>query len=196
MTEAADWHRCFVALVPDIATRDAFSAMPVGASVRRVPADQLHMTLAFLGSIPEDKGALVAAALSSVVVPLPALDGARLEYWPSRAHPRLAVLAFQPSDALAELEGRVRSLVSGVDLPIDDHRPFRPHVTLARLPRDAKPIVLDQKGGSVSEAHRNSDSSFEGSRFDRLTLYSSTLARRGARYRSLVSVPVPALSMD
>jgi 2'-5' RNA ligase len=196
MTEPADWHRCFVALVPDIATRDAFAAMPVGAPVRRVPADQLHMTLAFLGSIPEDKGALIAAALPSVVVPLPALASARLEYWPSRAHPRLVVLAFAPSDALAELEGRVRSLVSDLGLPIDDHRPFRPHVTLARLPRDARPIALDPRGDSALGTHRQLEPASDVSRFDRLTLYSSTLARRGARYRSLASAPVPASPLD
>jgi RNA 2',3'-cyclic 3'-phosphodiesterase len=191
--DCADWHRCFVALAPDAATRDAFAAMPVGAAVRRVPIDQLHLTLAFLGSISEEKGGLLAAALPSVVVPLPTLSVERFEYWPSRFHPRLAVLAFTACDALTELETRVRSLVAGLGLPVDDHRPFRPHVTLARMPRDARPIAPELRPDANPRPHGAAAGNATGpSRFDTLTLYSSTLARRGARYHALASAHVPA----
>jgi RNA 2',3'-cyclic 3'-phosphodiesterase len=193
MAAREDWHRCFIALVPDAATRDVFAAMPVDAAVRRVPIDQLHLTLAFLGSIAEDKGELLAAALPSVVVPLPALTIGRIEYWPSRSRPRLAVLAFTASDELAELEARVRTLVTGLGLPIDDHRPFLPHVTLARLPRNAKPIALTPLADGNRDPHGEAAAAdYAASRFDTLTLYSSTLARRGARYRPLASVHVPS----
>jgi 2'-5' RNA ligase len=191
--DCEDWHRCFVALAPDVATRVAFAAMPVGAAVRRVPIDQLHLTLAFLGSISEEKGSLLAAALPSVVVALPTLIVERFEYWPSRSAPRLAVLAFTHCDALTELEWRVRSLVAGLGLPIDDHRPFRPHVTLARMPRDAKPIPPQLLSDSKARPHGvDAGNAIQSSRFDTLTLYSSTLARRGARYHALASAPVPA----
>jgi RNA 2',3'-cyclic 3'-phosphodiesterase len=193
MAAREDWNRCFIALVPDAATRDAFAAMPLDVAARRVPIDQLHLTLAFLGSVPQEKGAPLAAALPSVVAALPALTIERLEYWPSRAHPRLAVLAFSASDELIALEARVRALVAGFGLPIDDHRPFRPHVTLARLSRDAKPIVSTPHAGERRRLRsEGADADQEPSRFDALTLYSSTLARRGARYRPLASAPVPA----
>ncbi|GLU34416.1 RNA 2',3'-cyclic phosphodiesterase [Trinickia caryophylli] len=183
----AGWHRCFVALVPDAASREALAALPIDVGVRRVPADQLHMTLAFLGSIAESKGRALAAALPAAVVPLPALAPRRLAYWPHPGRARLAALDFEPADELAVLEARVRALIVDLGLPIDDHRPFRPHVTLARMSRNAK----------AAGAHRTAreDVSFDGAeafRFDMLTLYSSTLARGGARYRSLASVPVPA----
>jgi RNA 2',3'-cyclic 3'-phosphodiesterase len=192
--DCADWHRCFVALAPDAATRDAFAAMPIGAAAaRRVPVDQLHLTLAFLGSLREEKGGLLAAALPSVVIPLPTLIAERFEYWPSRLHPRLAVLAFAACDALTELETRVRSLIAGLGLPIDDHRPFRPHVTLARMPRDAKPVAPELSPDANPYPHGAAAGNAIGpSRFDTLTLYSSTLARRGARYHALASAHVPA----
>lgn len=183
----AGWHRCFVALVPAAASREALAALPVAAGVRRVPADQLHMTLAFLGSIAERKGRALAASLSGVVMPLPALVPRRLAYWPHPGRARLAALDFEPADQLAMLEARVRARIAALGLPIDDHRPFRPHVTLARMPRNAK------AGGVHGAAFENV--SFDGAEaflFDTLTLYSSTLARGGARYRSLASVPVPA----
>ena len=190
---ADDWHRCFIALVPDRATRDALAAMPVGEAARRVGADQLHMTLAFLGTVASEKGARLAARLASVVAPLPAQRAEPREYWPSAAHPRLVVVPFEAGSGLAELEARVRSLVAGLDLPVDDHRPFRPHVTLGRFARAARPI----HEGAASRVYVPDVPSLDGvaldaiPRFDTLTLYSSTLARHGARYRALASAAVP-----
>ena len=54
----ADWHRTFIALVPDAPTRSEWAAFGIGEDMigRRVAADQLHLTLAFLGSIPRERG--------------------------------------------------------------------------------------------------------------------------------------------
>lgn len=188
-----DWHRCFIALVPDTATRDALAALPVGAAARRVVAEQLHMTLAFLGSVAPDKGAMLAQRLSSVVEPLPAQRAQRSEYWPSAAHPRLFVVPFDPQPGLAALEARVRELIVGLGLPVDDHRPFRPHITIARFARTARPAREPSAGLALPRgALPPQEATFElAPRFDTLTLYSSTLARHGARYRPLTQVAVP-----
>jgi 2'-5' RNA ligase len=188
-----DWHRCFIALVPDAATRDALAALPIGTAARRVPADQLHMTVAFLGSIAPEKGAALAGRLGSVVSPLPPQRGGCSEYWPSATHPRLVVVPFAADLGLAALEARVRELVGGLGLPVDDHRPFRPHITLARFARSARPA----REASVPRAALHAtlaptDAQLDVvPRFDTLTLYSSTLARHGARYRPLAEVAVP-----
>ncbi|WP_206950914.1 RNA 2',3'-cyclic phosphodiesterase [Trinickia acidisoli] len=188
-----DWHRCFIALVPDAVTRDALAAMPVGTAARRIGVDQLHMTVAFLGSVPPEQGAQLAARLGSVVAPLPAQRAQCSEYWPSAAHPRLVVVPFAGEDGLATLEMRVRELVAGLGLPIDDHRPFRPHITLARFARSARPAREAAVGRVRSSAGSPPDAARLQviPRFDTLTLYSSTLARHGARYRALASVGVP-----
>jgi 2'-5' RNA ligase len=94
--------------------------------------------------------------------------------------PRLVVAAFSVPDELIALEARVRALLQALGLPMDDHRAFRPHVTLARLSRDAPPI---------REAPPSPPDPIP--RLDTLTLFSSTLARHGARYRPLASVRVP-----
>lgn len=185
-----DWHRCFIALSPDAATRDALAAMPVvSAAARRVDIDQLHMTVAFLGSVPPEKGARLAAQLSSVVAPLPAQRAEHAQYWPSPTHPRLVVVPFNAGDGLGDLEARVRALVAALQLPIDDHRPFRPHITLARFARTARPAVSSP--ASIPASPPGAAVLQVIPRFDTLTLYSSTLARHGARYRALASVAVP-----
>lgn len=189
----ADWHRTFIALVPDASTRDAWDALRIGevVAVRRVAADQLHMTLAFLGSISREHGTALAAGLASVVAALPALPELNVErfaYWPSAAHARLAVLTFERAQPLVDLEASVCALVRGLGLPVDDHRPFRPHVTLARMPRDAKPVPCEAMLAGAAAA-----AALPASRFAKLTLYSSTLGRSGARYRALAEVDVPVM---
>ncbi|RDU95534.1 RNA 2',3'-cyclic phosphodiesterase [Trinickia dinghuensis] len=188
-----DWHRCFIALVPDAATRDALAALPVGSAARRVLVDQLHMTVAFLGSIAPEKGAMLAGRLGAVVAPLLPQRAERSEYWPSAAHPRLVVVPFAAGDGLAALEARVRELVAGLGLPVDDHRPFRPHITLARFARSAGPAREASVGrASPRAALPPGETTLDVvPRFDTLTLYSSTLARHGARYRALASMAVP-----
>lgn len=195
--EIDDWHRCFIALEPDAATREVFSTMPVGRAQRRVSVDQLHLTLAFLGSVPPAQGERLAQALPGVVAPLPPLAIQGSEYWPNETHPRLVVVSFEESEPMTQFEARVRALVLAHGLPVDDHRAFRPHVTLARLSRDRRPAssigttdakaalatTLDAPGGTSARV---------SARFDRLTLYSSTLARHGARYRAIATAPVSA----
>lgn len=189
LTADAQWHRTFVALVPDALTRSAWDALRLGEAVtgRSVAADQLHLTLAFLGSIPPEAGLALAAGLASTVVALPALKVERFAYWPNAAHPRLAVLTFECPQPLVDLEANVCNLVRSLGLPIDDHRPFHPHVTLARMPRHSRPVleaaVLAAQAGAAA---------LPASRFSALTLYASTLERSGARYRPLAVVDVPA----
>jgi RNA 2',3'-cyclic 3'-phosphodiesterase len=88
----------------------------------------------------------------------------------------VAVVAM--SDAFTALDWGVRSSMGEVGLSLDA-RAFRPHVTLARYRREA---------AGVEPAAELSHELI--ARFASLTLYSSTLARNGARYRSLASVPV------
>lgn len=55
--------RAFVALVPDTASRDVLHALPVAHGARRTLAEQLHVTLAFLGAIERDRCDALAARL-------------------------------------------------------------------------------------------------------------------------------------
>jgi 2'-5' RNA ligase len=63
-----------------------------------------------------------------------------------------------------------------------DARAFRPHVTLARFARDAQGV---QDAASVTQVV-----ALPPLRFTSLVLYSSTLAKQGARYEALASLPV------
>ncbi|MBN3755089.1 RNA 2',3'-cyclic phosphodiesterase [Paraburkholderia sp. Tr-20389] len=173
-----DYQRCFIALVPDTATRAALSDIPVPPAARRVPYEQLHLTVTFIGALPLDRSAALIDAVTRESVPLKLAPITKIEHWPGASHPRLTVATLAMSDEFVALDWRVRSTMIALGLPVDA-RTFRPHVTLARYRRDAAAV------GHAAELPVALIA-----RFEALTLYSSTLARNGARYRSLASAPV------
>ena len=176
------WQRCFVALAPDDLSRDALtsSAVTVPGHARRVPYAQLHLTVAFIGALPFAQGDALAQRLSSRRLPLAPAPVTCIECWPDNAHPRLRVAVLDLSDEFVALDWHVRSSMIETGLPVDA-RAFRPHITLARFPRDAPAVALSCDAAALPPM-----------RFTSLVLYSSTLAKQGARYQALAEVPLVA----
>jgi 2'-5' RNA ligase len=142
--------RLFFALWPDAVQRERLAetlhAAVRGSGGRPVPAAQLHVTLAFLGSVPVPHvtrltgiagAAAHAAGLPGRPIEL-SLD--RLEHW--RRPQVLCALPARPPAALGALAaGLVESLRKGGFAP--DLKPFRPHVTVARkVARPSEPAAL------------------------------------------------------
>ncbi|HTR08700.1 MAG TPA: RNA 2',3'-cyclic phosphodiesterase [Paraburkholderia sp.] len=174
--ETDQWRRCFVALAPDAASRDALAALDVPPNARRVPYAQLHLTVAFIGAMSFVQGEALSRRLAEHAPLVPPAPVTKIECWPGRSHPRLMVAVLAMSDAFTSLDWRVRSLMGEVGLPLDA-RAFRPHVTIARFARDAVGAPPAVSGEALPPL-----------RFESLVLYSSTLARQGARYEALASV--------
>jgi RNA 2',3'-cyclic 3'-phosphodiesterase len=178
--ETDQWRRCFIALAPDAASRDALAALDVPPNARRVPYAQLHLTVAFIGAMSFGQGEVLSQRLAEHAPPLLApfapAPVTTIECWPARAQPRLIVAVLAMSEVFTALDWRVRSLMGEVGLPLDA-RAFRPHVTLARFARDAAAGPATRDGEALPPL-----------RFESLVLYSSTLARQGARYDALASV--------
>lgn len=129
-----------------LATREAARA----SGGRPVPAGNLHITLAFLGSVPERQlpqlGVIArrAATLCGTVAPSPAdaprieLAFEHLECWRA-AHLLCAVPAEPPARVTALARGLQASLTEGGFAP--DLKPFRPHVTVVRKVSRAGPAA-------------------------------------------------------
>lgn len=125
--------RLFFALWPDDATRDALNRtgkwLHQHWGGRRMRADTLHLTLAFLGNIPAE----TCAAL------LPRIDALRADafelvldqagFW---SHNRIGWLGCRDASVpLAALAERLRDGLRLAGVPFDA-KPFVPHVTLLR----------------------------------------------------------------
>jgi RNA 2',3'-cyclic 3'-phosphodiesterase len=139
--------RLFFALWPSAAMQVelAAAASPaIGAlrSGRPVPRENLHLTLAFLGSVPQsalqtlDEIARAASEPSTVVAVEVTFDV--LEYW-RRAQIVCAAARSAPHAASAFTAALKQKLTGQGFAP--DLKPFRPHVTLARQVRH-EPLAL------------------------------------------------------
>ena len=170
--------RLFFALWPGVSLRDSLAAWardhaPAGA--RPVPPDNLHLTLAFLGTLPEERLSAVHAAGAAVRGGTVSFDLAYIEYW---ARPRLlCAVPAAGSETCVELVAALRESLTRHRLPVES-RPFKAHVTLARKVR--KPFQ-DYDLGPVPTWLS-----------DRLALVVSEGSRSGVRYRELAGWPLGA----
>lgn len=105
-----------------------------------VRADGIHLTLKFLGDVPDEREAELGAALGR------ARAGARplllglggFGVFPDYRRPRVVWLGIAPDPALEILQHRVEQEFAPLGFPIEA-RAFRPHVTLGRAARTARP---------------------------------------------------------
>jgi 2'-5' RNA ligase len=145
--------RLFFALWPDESMRQAMARATREAARasggRPVRTENLHLTLAFVGSVPESRLSELAAIGRQAAGPSPPLPSSldlafdHLEHW--RAAQLLCALPAKPPAAVPALAGRLREglakagfapdLESSCSVELNLRRPFRPHVTLVRKVR-------------------------------------------------------------
>jgi RNA 2',3'-cyclic 3'-phosphodiesterase len=176
--------RLFVALDLPAAAREALLAFQAAAADpdtwRSLAAEALHVTLAFLGWRPPGDVVTVERVLEAEAggqAPRLAL-GAALLLPPRRARVLCAELE-DPEGTLQALQARVSGGLAAAAAYVPEKRPFRAHVTVARLrPRARAPREIAAAPAPV--------------RFhaEAVTLYASRLHPGGARYEALARAPL------
>jgi 2'-5' RNA ligase len=178
--------RLFVALDLPEDAREALAAWgrevaaPDGAErrLRLIPADALHVTLCFLGWRDEGQAEEIAALALGAVgesVAAPRLALGEAAWLPPRRPRVLAVDLADEDGALVRLQARVSDALAARAAFVPEKRPFRPHVTVARVPRGAR-------AGGREEPAPPPLLRFPGAA---VTLYRSRLSRSGAHYEPL-----------
>lgn len=99
---------------------------------RWVPAEHIHLTLAFLGEVDETILGRLTGELSHIQSPAFNLCFTGTGCFPDRRRPRVLWVGLEPEPRLNVLAAKVRAAVLACDIP-QEERPFTPHVTLARL---------------------------------------------------------------
>ena len=176
--------RLFVALdVPD-AVRVSLASWcerVAPAGVRRVPAENLHMTLAFLGSCSAADAAAVGALLAAVAEASGAVGPLRTAgaLWLPPRRPGVLTVALAGGEGLGALRSALVAQLREAIAFEPERRAFRPHVTVGRVPRGARVAAdaLSPPPALTFEARA-------------LTLYRSHTGRGGARYEALTSASV------
>jgi 2'-5' RNA ligase len=170
--------RLFIAIRPPRAVRQALlDAMGGIDGARWQDDDQLHLTLAFAGEVDPGPADDLIAALAEVESAAFPLEVAGVGHFEHRGRPTAVWARVPPSDALAQLQHRVERACRRAGLD-PERRAYRPHLTLARLPRSAGTVGAWLAGHGTLRAGPWQVSGF--------TLYESHLRQEGALYQPLV----------
>jgi 2'-5' RNA ligase len=166
--------------------------LPAGArDVRWVRLDGLHLTLRFLGPTPEDRVERTATAVREVAQaaagPI-AMELGGAGTFPPHGRPRALWLGIvQGAEALGDLAAQLDTTLAAAGRP-SEHRPFRPHLTLARSDGVAVgPLVADRLTNAMAERRIPVV-------IDRLALFQSVTGGGPARYVPVASWQLGVMS--
>lgn len=146
-------------------------------SIRWTPAEQLHLTMKFLGEVEESAVADVTAAMTSAAGSVGAFDLTldRSGCFPPKGPVRIVwVGALEPSDALVELVDALEGAMEEIGFARES-RAFSPHLTIGRVREDSSDGGLRRAVDAVSVRK-------VGQRVSSLTLMASKLSPQGASY--------------
>lgn len=184
--------RCFVAVaLPDFA-RDAIAEAQ--ESLReRVPhgyrwerTQNLHLTLKFLGDVPAHQAPAVSDACLRVAAQRSPghLLAEKLDAFPNPKRPRVVVLTMtEADDVLSRIARDLEAEMEKLGFP-REARAFRPHITIARARRDARPEDLTPHLARVELPPIGAIP------VDEITLFESELSPRGATYTAMGAYPL------
>lgn len=159
--------------------RSAQALLPPISGLRLMREDQFHVTLAFIGEVGPEKAQAAREVVRSVSEDMggTAQLGGFL-YFPSSARARVVALGISdPHKIFVELFELVMSGLEKARVMKREKRPFKPHLTIARLkvPGMVKP---------------KSDSGQQVFAVQSICLFRSELRRDGAVYTVLEQVPL------
>ena len=158
-------------------------------ALRVVGPENLHITLAFLGYMPEKAIGSVAEVVNAVTAQAPRIEFATEPVGRPKGRPRLFALDAASEETVALQAELEKELVAG-RLYKPEKRPFWPHVTVARVRPEKRgskrPARIEKAPGRLPEAL------CEPFRGVRVTLYRSMLRPQGAEYAPLAQVALPA----
>jgi 2'-5' RNA ligase len=154
-------------------------------ALRVVAPESLHVTLAFLGYLPEDEIARLGEIVRELRCPAPALELGDPVAKPSPRRARLFVLPAASPGAI-ELQAALARTLVAEGLYEAEKRPFWPHVTVARVKSagrgSKRPQAVESPPGPLP------GELLRPSRPVRVRLYRSELNPKGARYTPLAQV--------
>ena len=175
--------RLFVALELPWEVRERLARMAGGVpGARWLDAEQMHLTLRFIGEVDGHTQDDIEAALSRVhVAPFSVrVDG--MGCFGNGRNARVLWAGLAADGTLGRLQSKVETAISQVGLA-PERRKFHPHVTLARLKHPDMNRLRDYLA-------RNGDVVSEDLPMDHFTLFSSHLGHAGAVYRTEATFPL------
>jgi 2'-5' RNA ligase len=178
--------RTFIAIDLDETLKTNLEALirvlgPLGHNVRWVSAPGMHLTLKFLGEIPDQDVQGIVSVLEPVVRqyrPFALVLKGTGVFPPGRRNPRVLWVGFDHNPSLSALQ-------QAVDVEMEklgferENREFHPHLTLGRV---KFPGRMDQL---LQELEKSQATVFGDMQVGKVILFKSTLRPSGAEYSIL-----------
>ena len=192
--------RAFVAVELDASLRQALAQvqatlryqlqLTVGPDVRIqwVKPESIHLTLKFLGDIPEEQASDIQAALVRVVGGHSrfTVDVEGLGVFPDVRAPRVVWVGLTDHvDTLTRLAADVETGLAALGFP-PEARPFNPHLTLARIKERSRDVGQALSTGGVL----TQDARLGALPVAALSLMKSDLQPSGSVYTQLCHLPL------
>jgi len=129
--------RMFVAAPLDDVLREEIVELTETIAIdglRLIPAENLHVTLKFLGDVDDPLVPGVIEAIGEAVGDLKRFDLAAtaVEYLPSARRPRVMAVALEDAEAMQWLFECVEEAVGALGFPLEGRR-YHPHITIGRF---------------------------------------------------------------
>lgn len=154
------------------------------ADVKWIEGENLHLTLCFLGQVPEDRAADIKKALAETAASFASfnLSFDRLGAFGAALQPRVLWLGVGAgAEVLTAIAGRLKTELGerGVALPEESSREFSAHLTLGRVrgPKNRKRLAAALASAGVPPGL--------SCRICRLALLRSRLSSSGPKYETL-----------
>jgi 2'-5' RNA ligase len=175
-------HRLFVALRPPYAMRQQLlGAMGGVPNARWQQDEQLHLTLRYIGEIDRPQADDVAHALAAIDHPCPTITLSGVGSFDRKGKVHTLWAGIAADLALQRLQARIERALIEAGMP-PEPRTFKPHITLARINREAGPIepFLARNAGLASAPMA----------IDAFLLFESRLGSEGASYEAIARYPL------
>ena len=156
------------------------------ARLRWVPADNLHVTVWFLGEVRDPAAdALVAALKRGLEVPSFELHVAGSGAFPPSGAPKVLWLGLPSGrEGLIAIHDRLRPVLEPLGFTPEE-RSYNPHLTIARVKDVSRPDAA-----TVRRILAETAADAERFRVDAVTLFRSRTSPHGAQYERLLRVPL------
>ena len=150
--------------------------------------ENLHLTIKFLGNIPENKLDQVKLILTDSTAGIPAfnIEVGGLGMYPNKHNPRAIWFGVTYDQALLDIHHNLDQSLQQVNVE-HDKREFSPHLTIARVNQRIPQETRQEIGRTFAQFKVTA---LGQARIDRIILYQSELTPKGPIYTPLMSQPL------
>lgn len=151
-------------------------------ALKLVEPENLHITLKFIGEVPDERAAEIAASLKAVKMGPFDIAIGKLGVFPNMNYIRVVWVGVD--GALAELAAKVEASLQGLGYIEKDRHEFSSHLTIARV--KTRPKYLGQR------LQKFKDAAIGVQMVDRFFLVKSTLTPKGPIYEHIAEYKLGA----